>query len=119
MVVRKEQYQWNVYQRCHYHSVQPTIYEQVNKPATIRQVYPHFFVWIKPADFTHIIRQHDLHDIDRSLVRLGWIEGFLSQKLQNLPDVGRSLVRFWLRYMGNIFLINLPTSQRQLVSYST
>mgnify|MGYP006864258963 CR=1 FL=1 len=45
--------------------------KSVHKPATIKQVYPHFFLWMKPANVTQVVGQ-----------------------LLNLPDVGRSLVNF-------------------------
>ena len=43
------------------------------KPATIKLVNPHFFVWIKPTNVRQVIGQ-----------------------LQNQHDLGRSLVSFWL-----------------------
>ena len=41
------------------HSEQPIIYEQVENmsPANIKQVYPHFFVWINPANVIQFIGQ--------------------------------------------------------------
>ena len=45
--------------------------KSVHKPASIKQVYPHFFFWIKPANVPQVVG-----------------------RLLNLPDVGRSLVSF-------------------------
>ena len=68
-------------------------WKSANKPATIKQVYPHLFAWIKPANVIQIIGQ-----------------------LQNLHGVGRSLVSFWLskKFSGNLLRThNFPLNRKQ------
>ena len=75
---------------CLYTSSNLPYMNRWNKPATIKQVYPHFFCWIKPANVIQVIGQ-----------------------LQNLPDVGRSLVSFRLceKFFWNL-IISRTTENR-------
>ena len=84
------------------------------KPATIWQVYPHYFLWIKPANVTQVVGQVlNLPDVGRSLVSFRLCEKFSSQPADVLQVTGQ-FSAFTNCIIINIFYIK-PANITQVI----
>ena len=131
------EYEWNY---CDHPTLSNTSYtlratchigagqNSANKPATIKQVYPHFFLWIKPADVTQVVGQVlNLPDVGRSLVSFRLCEKFSSQPADVLQVTGQfsaftNCINIFYFKPANITQVvgqfgHLPDVGRSLVSF--
>ena len=102
--------------------------KSVQKPATIKQVYPHFFLWMKPANVTQVVGQLlNLPDVGRSLVNFRMCDRFSSQPANVWQVTGQFsgftnfIYFFWIK-PANITQVvgqfdNLPDTGRSLVNF--